>query len=201
MKHFSAVLPLLAILLFCSFSKYQSGIAACYISFNQADGLKMAAPERLPEGAAKTRTLQTPNGDVDVSRIDGYRILYNNKKQVPFVNVKVEKSDDAQYAKDTTAILANLQYVNSKSIDMESKNLIELSFNGYKLHGVSRSNIDAGSTLGIFVMFPGNNMVVYFYFNNLKPEVRNFESLDDYKGQRNAFLGGYTAHLQNCGNK
>lgn len=201
MKKFTPVLPALIILLFCSFKKFESSIPSCYLSFKNAEGLNMAAPEKLPADAAKTRTLQTANGDVEISVADGYRILYNNKKKAPFINVKVEKSDAVQYGKDTSAILANLQYLNSKSTNMESGQLSELNFNGYKLHGLSRNSIDAGSTLGIFVMFPGNNVVVYFYFNNLKPEVSNFTSLDDYKSQRNDFFGAYTSHLKNCAGK
>jgi len=84
---------------------------------------------------------------------------------------------------------------------METKELIELKFNGYKVFGLSRGTIETGSTLGTFIMFPGNGVTVYFYFNNLKPEYRNFETVDDYKKQRNEFLEEYTKHLKACGEK
>jgi len=90
----------------------------------------MVAPERLPAGSEKNRQVQTANGDVDVSRVDGYRILYNNKKKAPFVNVKVELSEAALYAKDTANVIENLKYLNSVSDGMEGK-LITLMFNGF----------------------------------------------------------------------
>ncbi|AYB34057.1 hypothetical protein D4L85_27295 [Chryseolinea soli] len=81
---------------------------------------------------------------------------------------------------------------------METKDLIELEFNGYKVYGLSRGSIETGSTLGIFVMFPGNDVTVYFYFNNMKPEYRNFESVNDYKKQRDQFIEEYTKYLTTC---
>ena len=47
-------------------------------------------------------------------------------------------------------------------------------------------------------MFPGNNVTVYFYFNNLKPEISNFEGIEDYKKQRDKFIDEYTKHLTTC---
>jgi len=84
---------------------------------------------------------------------------------------------------------------------METKDLIELEFNGYKIYGLSRGAIETGSTLGTFVMFPGNGVTVYFYFNNMKPEYRNFESVDDYKKQRDRFIDEYTKYLTTCKDK
>jgi hypothetical protein len=127
--------------------------------------------------------------------------LYNNNKSVPFVNLKVELSDPNSYDNDKKRLLDNLKYLNTHSAGMETKELIELDFNGYKISGLSRGTIETGSTLGIFIMFPGNGVTVYFYFNNLKPEVRNFESLEDYKKQRDRFLEEYTKHLKACSDK
>ncbi len=51
------------------------------------------------------------------------------------------------------------------------------------------------------VMFPGNCLTVYFYFNNMKPEYRNFENVYDYKEQRDRFMDEYTKHLKTCKDK
>lgn len=176
-------------------------ISKCFISFTTATNLTAATPDRLPETAEKIRTVKTDDGEVEVTRIDGYRILYNNDKKVPFVNMKVELSAPDSYENDKKRLLDNLKYLNTHSTGMETKELIELNFNGYKISGLSRSSIEAGSTLGIFIMYPGNGVTVYFYFNNLKPEVRNFESVDDYKKQRDKFLQEYTKHLTTCSDK
>ena len=176
-------------------------ISKCLISFTTATNLTAAMPDRLPETSEKVRTVKTENGEEEVTRIDGYRVLYNNNKKAPFVNLKVELSDPKSYESDKKTLLDNLKYLNAHSIGMETKELVELNFNGYKISGLSRGTIEAGSTLGIFIMFPGNGVTVYFYFNNLKPDVRNFESIEDYKKQRDKFLEEYTKHLTTCSDK
>lgn len=191
---------LLSIILFTIFVSFKpkENIKPCFLSFKSKNGLSADTPERLPDGVDKTRQIKTLNGEVSISRIDGYRILYINDKKAPFVNLKVELSDHTLYAQDTMSIKENLAYLNSVSEDMESNSLMELSFNGYKIYGLNRNSISKGSTLGIFAMFPGNDIIVYFNFNNLKPEFRNFNNLDEYKAQRNQFLKDYTQHLRTC---
>jgi hypothetical protein len=193
----SALLLTIALLSFKNINE----ISMCFLSFTTATNLTAAVPDRLPETSEKVRTVKTENGEVEVTRIDGYRVLYNNDKKVPFVNLKVELSDPKSYESDKERLVDNLKYLNAHSTGMETKELIELNFNGYKISGFSRGTIAAGSTLGIFIMFPGNGVTVYFYFNNLKPEVRNFESVEDYKKQRDKFLEEYTKHLTTCSDK
>lgn len=176
-------------------------IGQCYISFDNATNLIVTDPDRLPETSEKVRTVTTDNGEVEVTRIDGYRVLYNNENKVPFVNLKIELSEEKSYEKDKRNLLENLKYVNSNSQNMETKDLIELEFNGCKIYGFSRTTIEKGSILGTFVMFPGNGVTVYFYFNNMKQEFRNFESVDDYKKQRDRFIIEYTKHLKTCKDK
>ena len=176
-------------------------IGNCFISFQGTTDLVAAQPERLPENAENFRAVKTDSGEVDITRIDGYRILYNNKKEVPFVNIKVELSAENSYISDQKKLLDNLKFLNAHSGGMETKELIVLTFNGYTITGLSRGTIESGSTLGTFVFFPGNGIVVYFYFNNLKPGYRNFESVEDYKKQRNQFIEAYTKYLLACNGK
>lgn len=191
---------LLLTTLFLSFT-FKNEISECYFSFKSATNLTSADPDRLPEPSRKSRIVKTDHGEVEVTCTDGYRVLYNNHKNVPFVNLKVELSEKKAYDKDRRNLIDNLKYLNSHSTNMETKDLIELEFNGFKIYGLSRGTIETGSTLGTFVMFPGNGVTVYFYFNNLKQEVRNFESLDDYKKQRERFIDEYTGHLKTCESK
>ena len=190
---------LLAILLFSYTSKNEIG--QCYISFKSATNLTAADPDRLPKTSETVRTVKTDNGEVEVTIIDGYRVLYNNDKKAPFVNLKVELSEKNAYDKDQKNLVDNLKYLNSHSTSMETKDIIELKFNGYKVYGLSRGSIEKGSTLGTFIMFPGNGVTIYFYFNNLTPEFRNFGSVDDYKKQRDKFMDEYTKFLTTCKDK
>ncbi|MCF0069639.1 hypothetical protein LZD49_04095 [Dyadobacter sp. CY261] len=179
----------------------QNKIDKCFISFSDATSLTATKPERLPKTSEKTRTVATENGEVEVTRIDGYRVSYNNEKKAQFVSLKVELSAQDSYETDQKRLLDNLKYLNAHSSGMETKELIELQFNGYKIFGLSRGSIETGSTLGTFVMFPGNGVTVYFYFNNVKPELRSFDNIEDYKKQRDRFIEEYTKHLTACSDK
>jgi ABC-type sugar transport system permease subunit len=177
---------------------YKPAIKSCYLSFSKVSNLTVAAPDHFPDENDHTRTLPTSNGEVSITILDGYRVLYNNKKKAPFVNLKVELSDASRYEVDKQHVLDNLNYINANSTGMETKDLITLTYNGYKIYGLSRAGIERGNTLGTFVMFPGDNTIVYFYFNNINPEYRNFSSLEDYQSQRNQFIEEYTAYLKGC---
>ena len=191
------------ILLAISFLSFttKNEIGNCFISFKTASHLIAAEPDKLPEASEKFRVLDTEKGEVEITRIAGYRILYNNDKKVPFVNLKVELSDQNSYNTDQKKIINNLKYLNAHSTNMETKELMELNFNNFKILGLSRGTIESGSTLGTFVMFPGNGVTIYFYFNNLKPNFRNFESVEDYKKQRDNFMEEYTKYLTICKEK
>lgn len=190
---------ILTVLLLGFESKHEIG--QCYISFNTATNLTGTDPDRLPEISDKVRTVKTGNGEAQVTRIDGYRVLYHNDKKAPFVNLKVELSEKKSYAEDQENIMDNLKYLNAQSQNMETKDLIELEFNGYKVYGFSRGTVETGSILGTFVMFPGEGVTVYFYFNNMKPEYRHFESVGEYKKQRDRFIDEYTKFLKTCRDK
>ena len=194
---FSTIILTTLLLSFTSKNK----IGQCYTSFKTSTNITVVDPKRLPETSEKVRTLKTDNGEVEVTRIDGYRVLYNNDKKAPFVNLKVDLSENKSYDKDQKNLIDNLKYLNSHSQNMETKDLIKLELNGYKVYGFSRATIETGSTLGTFVMFPGNGVTVYFYFNNMKPEFRNFGNVDLYKKQRDRFMDEYTKYLTTCKDK
>ncbi|MBE9585539.1 hypothetical protein IM792_13875 [Mucilaginibacter sp. JRF] len=182
----------------CAFTAPDS-IKQCYLSFKKASNLKAQPAERIPETTSKTRMLATKTGEVPITVTDGYRIIYNNKKKAPFVNLKVELSKPENYEQDKKNVLANLNYINSQSTGMESAGkLIELSYNGYKAYGLSRADISEGQTLGTFVIFPGDNTIIYLYFNNIEADKSHFKTATEYKGYRNDFIGQYTAHLAAC---
>lgn len=71
-------------------------------------------------------------------------------EEVSFVNLKVELLDQNSYEIDQTKLLDNLKYLKAHLSGMETKELIELKFNGYKISGLSRGTIETGGTLGTF---------------------------------------------------
>src|SRR5690348_15970355 len=115
----SIVLVILSIGLF-SFIEERK-IPNCYISFSNAASLTMQPADRLPETVEKFRKLPTIYGNIKISRIDGYRVLYQNEKKAPFVNLKVELSKEESYAFDTTGLLRNIRWMRSTSNGLTSK--------------------------------------------------------------------------------
>lgn len=63
-------------------------IGKCFISFTTATNLTSATPDRLPETSVKVRTVKTESGEVEVTRIDGYRVIYNNDKKSAFCKLE-----------------------------------------------------------------------------------------------------------------
>ncbi len=172
-----------------------------FISFTSPSSLTASTPGRLPANSEKVRTVMTEKREVQISRVDGYLIMYVNNKKASFVNLKVELSDENCYAKDKENILESLRYLTNRTPEMETKQIIELEFNGYKIYGVSRSTIMSGNVLGSFVMFPGNGVSVFFDFLNAKPEFRNFANVEEYKKQRDKFMDEYTKFLKTIKDK
>lgn len=194
---FPALLLLPIVMVISGFAgKYE--IPRCFIDFKNATGLTVKDPDRLPESAEKIRKLQTEHGEVMVSRVDGYRVLYCNAKQAPFVNLKVELSASGAYETDQQLLKDNLRFLAAHSLNMETDSVVQLEVNGYKVYGISRKSIDEGSTLGTYIMFPGDGVTVYFYFQNLKPEYKHFSSVEEYKKLRDRFFEEYTRHLSSC---
>lgn len=181
-----------------SYFTQSSIIDNCYINFEGVKNLTAKTPDKLPESAALPREVDTEEGKVAVSRIAGYRVLYLNDKNAPFVNLKVEKSAKGSYESDKENLIKNLRYLLKVSGGMKTNDIIELKLGGQKVYGLSRNSIEKGSVLGTFIMFPGNDIVVYFYFKNLKPEYRNFKSLKDYEKQRDRFIKKYVKHIKKC---
>lgn len=190
MKFTITALAFTAAILFTAFTKGEHGIPGCYTSF-KAEGLKTQPAVELTE-AEKAISLATPAGNTTITVANGYTVAYNNKNKAAVVSLKVIQANAAAYAKDTATALASLRYLNND--DADGKGVITLSYNGYKIYGTSH-NAPAGNGIrGSFVMFPAKNIIVYITFNNV---AGGTETIEDYNSRRNAFLGAYTAHIQN----
>ena len=93
---------LFTVLLTIAFFSFKSKneINNCYISFKNATNLKADKPDQRLRSSEKFRTVNTAYGDVEVTSVEGFRIIYNNQKKAPFVNLKVELSDPDSYETD-----------------------------------------------------------------------------------------------------
>lgn len=176
----------------------QQTIPDCFLSLKKTDNLNLNATDRLPAASPAKLNIPTTSGYKTIKQTDGYRLLYRNNKGADFVDLKVELSDPARYASDTTALIEYIQYLQKEEKSLEGSAPLKITYNGYTLHGISRSSLNNVNTLGTFVMFPGNNVTVHFYFNNLPPDKRHYKTVEEYKSLRNDFFGRYTSHIKQC---
>jgi hypothetical protein len=200
MKLFSKYSFLILLLGLFAFTIQEESFNKCLLTFDKFKGLTLSSLDKLPDTAPKFRNLETKSGKASVSRIGGYRVLYNNKYDVPFVNMKVEFCSKDQYAQDTTTLINSLDYLLSVSKFMDSEKLHEFDVNGFKIYGYNRNTIEQGSNLGTYVMFPDDNVTVHFYFNNLKPKYRHFNDIETFYNMRDKFFDKYTKYISNCRN-
>lgn len=185
----------------CAFARH-SDIKPCYLSFKKAHDLKAQPAEHIPETISKTRMLATETGEVPITITDAYLVTYNNKKKAPFVDMKIELYKPEDYEQNKKNVLASLLYTNAQATGMElTGKLIELNYNGYTAYGFSRADINKGHLLGKFVIFPGDNIIVYLSFKNIDPNKSHFKTATEYKAYRNDFIGEYTAHIAACKGK
>ena len=64
--------------------------------------------DRLPAGAT-TRIVKMAAGDRQISTADGYRLMLFRKSSLPFVNLKIERSAEGQFAADRETIVAQMR--------------------------------------------------------------------------------------------
>lgn len=187
---------LLIVLSLCSFKNIPT-INNCFLGFKGTSNLNVFETKRLPESSEKYRDVKTDKGEVRISRLDAYRILYKNEKGAPLVHMMVELSDPDSAKSDKIRLLENLDYLNKSSKRMETNSLIEKEMNGFKVYGSSRSSIDEGTIQSTFLIFT-KNTIIYIYFYNTKPEYRTYADLKDYKKLRDNFINAFTKYLSTC---
>jgi hypothetical protein len=151
--------------------------------------LRLVQTDRWP-GPKKFREITIGPESLRVSVVDGYRLLYAYQgADVPFANVKVERSAPGEYAADK-AILVRMQ----QSMPAADKvTYRSLTLNGMEVHGVDKPTIDVGGTVGAYVMFADpRQVVVSVYLLNQGPTHRKFNDLQSYQALRDRFLDDLT---------
>ena len=172
-----------------------------------ADGLKTAAADRAP-AEIRERKVATATGARTVSLADGYRILFAYPGSDYFANVKLELSQEARYAADKKAVVANMEYLaNRTSIDARAAVPLQHdTLRGFDIYGFNFPTIDfyvagnpptlGGGPIGTFVLLDdARRLIVTMYFLNQRPERRRFKTIEEYRDLRDRFLDNYTTCL------
>jgi hypothetical protein len=177
----------------------QAQIGNCYTNLEKAGKLKRTTNTRYTQEEL-TQQLGTSKGTVTITAADAWHMQYTEKKQlVPFVSVQVQKSAAGAYSDDREKIMAHVAYSRRQVNPGEPQRPVVLNYNGYTLYGYGAAderNID-----NRFVMFTGNNTIVYFHFQAPDIRDRSYDQVQEYLARRNNFMGEYTARLNCCMNE
>ncbi len=202
-KHFSIQIFMLSLLLAWFVAQESAAAQAVgrddslkpYTSCQFEDGLKVVQVDRLPK-AVTFRTVTTSGGEKKVSLADGYRVMVAYPKTDFFANIKAEKSDPDDYAKDKETVLEGLKWDVANSREMESQEPVRVSYNGFEGYTVNRKSL-AGGTLGITALFSdADHHIVTIYFLNQNPKKRKFQTVEEWRALRDNFLNRYTSCIK-----
>jgi len=162
-----------------------------YTTCQFEDGLKVVQVDRLPKDVT-FRTENTSSGEKQMSLADGYRVMVAYPKTDFFANIKAEKSNPAKYATDKEIAIEGLKWAITTSKEMESREPMKLSYNGYEGYAINRNAL-VGNTLGISVLFSdADHHIITIYFLNQNPKKRKFQTIEEWRTLRDNFLKRYT---------
>lgn len=168
-----------------------------YVQCRYADSLQAVSTIRLPGHGMRPRTVQTKDGNREVSRMDGYRIMLAQGQPSYFANMKVEKSDPKRYDSDKEAVIKELQFLQEQSLS--GKHLWEHQpLNGFDVYGLMDRTMDANGPNGVYILFHDSTQtIVTIYFLGQPPEYRKFKTVDEH----DAFIDRMLVALTTCGAK
>lgn len=181
-----------------SISQAQSQIDACFVNFKPYAGISIGGTNHLPGNKVTYRQLPTANGVVKISQQNGTRVIYNNNKNAPFINLKVEMSVPNLYKQDQQGIIQYLNYLVKVSKDVQDNHLNKVIKNGYVLYNYTTNDFAKSRVLSSYVFFPKKDIIVYIDFQNVKPPYKSYNSVHDFVMQRDTFLDAYTMSLKKC---
>ncbi len=172
------------------------------------DGLRVAAADRAP-AEIRERKVATAAGARTVSLADGYRVLLAYPGSDYFANVKLELSQEARYAADKQAVVANMEYLANRT-SQDARATVPLqhdTLRGFDMYGFDFPTIDfyvagnpptlGGGPVGTYVLLHDTQrLIVTVYLLNQRPERRRFKTIEEYRDLRDRFLDNYTTCLQ-----
>ena len=122
-----------------------------------------------------------------VHLLDGYSLHVAYKEDEPFANVKAEQLRAESYAADRQALLDALKNDAADAPNMESTNY---EANGFEVYGVSRKALDANVLATYLVLNGKTHTATTIYLLNDYPEERKFNTIEQFRQLRDAFLKG-----------
>jgi len=137
------------------------------------------------------------NGPRQIPMMAGRRIMFAYPNKDFYANVKVEILPEQNYAETRQYLIDNFDHILASG-GTERNYSLKPQMNGLDVRGMDRTKIEGG-VLGIYLVFDdANRTVSTIYFLNQDADRRSFQTIEEYRKQRDHFLAGYTicAHPQ-----
>lgn len=149
---------------------------------------RVASSLRLP-AAKQFREVQTRQGALHISTVDGYRLMLHKDSRAPLVNLKLEKSAEGRFAEDREAVL--------KSMDLFSDgrgsgaNALEVTRrDGVEVMALDQPSIDGGGPLSFYTLVHQRSGTIgTAYFLSQPAGVREFNNYAEYSSLRDRVVG------------
>ncbi len=149
----------------------------CFATLKKVDGLLMSVQEKTDT----VKKILTDSAQLQ-NRV---WLNYRNRSGLTLVSVS-KKLEQNSHTSDSIAVL------------VDSKNVTQLNYNGYKIYGtIHATETDSISETFFFLTDDGYFLELNFY----KPSITSTESVANTPGLSKSFLGAYTAQLRNCENR
>ena len=153
-----------------------------------ADGIRAVTLDRRPQTAEQWREVEFGGQNQRVSVVDGYRVGYSYPRKLGFASLRAERSDPSKYAGDKQTVTLNLAGMAKAD---GSTDLVEFSDRGFSGQTLSKREL-SGRTLAMTQIFSDeDSVIITIYFHNQVPEMRNFQTYEEFISLRERFIRGY----------
>ncbi|WP_058048597.1 hypothetical protein [Janthinobacterium sp. Ant5-2-1] len=151
--------------------------------------------DRLPAGAT-TRIVKMAAGDRQISTADGYRLMLFRKSSLPFVNLKIERSAEGQFAADRETIVAQMREMAARGKLPQQLPLETDARDGVEVLGLNNASIaQAQGIISLYTLLhAASGTVATAYLLNQPADPRDFATDAQYQALRTQLF----ASLASC---
>ncbi|MNK49490.1 hypothetical protein D3C87_683440 [compost metagenome] len=151
--------------------------------------------DRLPAGAT-TRIVKMAAGDRQISTADGYRLMLFRKSSLPFVNLKIERSAEGQFAADRDTIVAQMREMAARGKLPQQLPLETDTRDGVEVLGLNNASIaQAQGIISLYTLLhAASGTVATAYILNQPADPRDFATDAQYQALRTQLI----ASLASC---
>lgn len=154
--------------------------------------------DRLPAHVT-TRSVKLATGEGQVSTADGYRLMLFRKSNLPFVNLKIERSAEGRFAADRETIVVQMQQMSANS---KPPNLVPLETDtrqGVEVLGLNNPNImQSSGVISLYTLLhAASGTVATAYLLNQPADKREFATDAQYQALRDQFIAALASCMAN----